>query len=122
MPRVMHFEIGSDDPNRAIKFYQTVFNWKIEKWNGPIEYWTVMTGDDTSPGINGGLMKRQKSTESVMNYIAVTSVDEYLKKITDAGGKICQSKMAIPGVGYLAVCQDTEGNSFGLIEPDTSAK
>jgi predicted enzyme related to lactoylglutathione lyase len=31
--------------------------------------------------------------------------------------------MAIPGgIGYLAICEDTEGNSFGIIEYDRNAK
>jgi predicted enzyme related to lactoylglutathione lyase len=31
-------------------------------------------------------------------------------------------KMAIPGIGYLAICEDTEGNSFGIIQNDRNAK
>lgn len=29
MKRVVHFEIGADRPERAIKFYEEVFEWKI---------------------------------------------------------------------------------------------
>ncbi len=32
MPRVVHFEIHADDPERAVRFYKKVFGWKIEKW------------------------------------------------------------------------------------------
>jgi len=55
--RVIHFEIPASDPERASKFYQKVFGWKIEKWPGPTEYWLVNTGAEGTPGINGGLMK-----------------------------------------------------------------
>jgi predicted enzyme related to lactoylglutathione lyase len=34
MPKVIWFEIPADDPERAIKFYEDVFGWKIEKWDG----------------------------------------------------------------------------------------
>ena len=36
MPRVVHFEISADDPERAVKFYQKVFSWEIKKWDGII--------------------------------------------------------------------------------------
>jgi uncharacterized protein len=38
MPRVVHFNLGVDEPERAIKFYTDVFGWKIEKWNGPFDH------------------------------------------------------------------------------------
>lgn len=37
MSRVIHFEIPADDPERSISFYEKVFGWRIEKWDGPIE-------------------------------------------------------------------------------------
>ena len=46
MPRISHFDIPADDPKRAQKFYQDVFGWKFDKWDGPMEYWMVKTGDD----------------------------------------------------------------------------
>jgi len=122
MPKVIHFEISVDDPERAIKFYSEVFGWEIKKWEGPIDYWLVSTGPEEQPGINGALMRREDRRESVVNTIDVPSVDEFLTKITEAGGKIIQPKQAIPGVGYVATCQDPEGNTFGIIEEDTSGK
>ena len=56
MPRVVHFEIHAGDCERAAKFYKTVFGWEFQKWEGPTEYWMVMTGSDDQPGINGGLV------------------------------------------------------------------
>jgi hypothetical protein len=56
MPRVIHFEINADDPERAVKFHKKVFDWKITKWEGPVDYWLVTTGEDKVPGINGAIM------------------------------------------------------------------
>jgi len=122
MPRVVHFEISVDDPERAIKFYTEVFGWKVKKWEGPIEYWLASTGGEDQPGIDGALMRRQDPSASTINTIDVPSVDEFSSKIIEAGGKLIQPKQTIPGVGYFAYCQDTEGNTFGLIEEDTSVK
>jgi predicted enzyme related to lactoylglutathione lyase len=38
MPRVVHFEIHAGDPSRAISFYEKLFGWKFQKWDGPVEY------------------------------------------------------------------------------------
>jgi len=67
-------------------------------------------------------MKREQPGAFTTNTIDVPSVDEFMSKITEAGGKIIAPKHSIPGVGYFASCQDTEGNTFGIMEEDTSAK
>lgn len=121
MLRVTHFEISVDDPERAIKFYTDAFGWKVKKWEGPMDYWLITTGPKDQPGIDGGLMKREHPGASTTNTIDVPSVDEFISKITEAGGKIVAPKQSIPGVGYFAYCQDTEGNTFGIMEEDTSA-
>ena len=117
MPRVVHFVLSADDPERASKFYSAVFGWKVEKWQsgGPMEYWMVNTGADGQPGINGGLSRRQGS-QPCINTIDVPSVDEFAAKVTKAGGKILAPKMEIPGVGLFVMCQDTEGTAFGIMQ------
>ena len=80
MPRVVHFEIPAEDPDRAVKFYSEVFNWKIEKWTGPVDYRLITTGSEDEPGINGAIMKRQNPQATVTNTIEIPSVDDFLKK------------------------------------------
>ena len=120
MPRVSHFDIPADDPQRAQEFYKQVFDWKFEKWDGPMEYWMATTGNE-EPGINGGLSKRMPGQMGMTNTVDVPSVDEYSKKITDKGGQLIVPKMLIPKVGWFAQCMDTEGNMFGIIEMDETA-
>jgi predicted enzyme related to lactoylglutathione lyase len=127
MPRVVHFEIHADEPERAAEFYKSVFEWEIQKWDGSQEYWMITTGKDDQPGINGGMMKRQGpiNGDSVIAYVCtidIPSVDDYVKKITAAGGHSVVPKMPIPGMGWLAYCKDTEGNIIGLIQGDPTAK
>lgn len=120
MPRVIHFEIHADDPERGVKFYQTVFGWKINKWNGPEDYWLITTGEKDEPGIDGALMRRSPGATTV-NTVAVPSVDEFAQKVVASGGKVVMPKDTVPGVGYLVYCADTEGNVFGMIQNDPSA-
>ena len=121
MPRVSHFNVPADNPERAQKFYEKVFDWKFEKWDGPTDYWIATTGTE-EPGINGGLSKRVPGQIGITNTITVPSVDEFSKKIMDKGGQIILPKMAFPKVGWVAYCTDTEGNVFGIIEMDSKAK
>ena len=122
MPRVTHFDIHADDPERAAKFYSDVFGWRIDKWQGPVDYWLVTTGPEDEPGINGGLMVRSEPSAGTWNTVEVPSVDEAVSKAVQAGGSVVVPKQPIPGVGYQAYCRDTEGNVFGLHESDESAQ
>jgi predicted enzyme related to lactoylglutathione lyase len=122
MPRVVHFEIPADDPDRAARFYETVFGWRIKKWDGPIDYWLVTTGEAAEPGIDGGILRRENPGQTVCNTIDVPSVDEYVKKIEEGSGKVIVPKTAIPGVGYIAYFQDTEGIVSGIMEENASAE
>jgi hypothetical protein len=121
MSRVYHFEIPADDPERAIKFYETVFGWTIEKWDGPIEYWLIMTGPEDQPGIDGGLARREDSEIGIENIIDVSSLEESLENVTANGGEVIRPKIPVPGVGWVAYIKDTEGNIFGLMESDPNA-
>jgi predicted enzyme related to lactoylglutathione lyase len=127
MPRVVHFEIHAADPERAIKFYEACFGWSFQKWDGPMPYWLITTGPNDQPGINGGLVPRlgEIDGQAVIAYVCtidVESVDASISTVGKNGGTIALPKMAIPGMGWLAYCKDTEGNIFGMMQPDANAK
>ncbi len=119
MPRPIHFEIPADQPDRAVRFYEQVFGWQFQKWDGPMPYWLVRTGEGC--GIDGGLMNRAHPGQGTVNTVDVPSCDECVRKVEAAGGKIVMPKMAVPGVGWLAYCADTEGNTFGVMQADERA-
>jgi predicted enzyme related to lactoylglutathione lyase len=122
MSRVIHFEIPANDPDRLSDFYKKVFGWKFEKWDGPMEYWMVTTGAEGQPGINGGFMRKQGPVSGTTNTIDVDSLDESVKSVKNAGGKVVMEKTPIPTVGYFAYLQDPEGNIFGVMQRDANAK
>jgi len=127
MPRVVHFEIHAEDPERAVRFYREVLGWQFQKWDGPADYWLIGTGPTEQPGINGGLVRRRGMIDgaAVLAYVCtvdVPSVDDSVGKATAAGGQIALPKMPIPGIGWLAYVKDTEGNIFGMMQRDPSAK
>jgi predicted enzyme related to lactoylglutathione lyase len=122
MPRVVHFEIVADDAERISKFYEKVFDWKVQKWDGPMDYWFLMTGDEKEPGIDGAFGMRQSPDDMTINTIDVDDVDKYVKLVEENGGEIVRSKQVIPGVGYLAYFKDTEGNLWGMMHSDPDAR
>ena len=57
-----------------------------------------------------------------LNYFGVKSVQEYSARVEQLGGKVIIPKSPVPGMGYMAVCTDSENNSFGIFEADQTAK
>ena len=125
MPRPVHFEISADDPERAAEFYEKALGWKIEKWEGPIDYWLIMTGEEGKEGeagIDGGLLKREPEVPpGTVNTVDVPNLDEYVERAVAAGATVVQPRTVVPGVGYMAYLMDPEQNVFGMMEEDENA-
>jgi predicted enzyme related to lactoylglutathione lyase len=115
MPRAVHFEIAADDLERVALFYQQVFGWGLAWWQEGTPYIVCDTGPGS--GISGAFTKRMLPNQSTINTIDVPSVDMFLGRVEQAGGRVIAPKMIIPGIGALAYCQDIEGNLFGILEP-----
>lgn len=128
--RPIHFEIQADDLERAMKFYAEVFGWKFEDYsqfvNSP--YYGVITGEDSAPGINGGIQPRPAErpgvamgTNAATLTMAVEDYDAAEQKILQAGGQLALPKFALPGMAWQGYYLDTEGNVFGIHQPDPNA-
>ncbi|HKY48291.1 MAG TPA: VOC family protein [Acidimicrobiia bacterium] len=124
MARPIHFEIHVDDMERARSFYEKVLGWSFQKW-GDIDYYVVTTGEEGTPGINGGMLPRRGgSGDKVTAWVSTVGVDDLdatMAAVEANGGSIALPKEKMEGVGWLAYAKDTEGNIFGMIE-DTSAR
>ena len=120
---IIHFEIPAVDPEKLKQFYAGLFGWKIEKYPGPIEYWMIQTvpTDDRGmlqrPGVNGGMVKKDRVDQKPVNYISVESIDDAIKKVSKLGGKIVSPKQEVPNVGWIAAAMDPEGNHIALLQP-----
>jgi len=116
MHRVVHFEISADNPERAVNFYQSTFGWEIRKWDGPQDYWIIITGDDDQPGINGCMIHCDNAaTSGSVNIVELPSLDEALIRVGDNGGQVFHPRTSVPGIGFLAYYRDPEGNEFGTM-------
>jgi predicted enzyme related to lactoylglutathione lyase len=122
MDKVVHFEIPADNLDRAKTFYKSLFGWQITdipEMNYTIVH-TVPVDEHQMPkepgGINGGMMKRSKPGEQPVIVINVASVEESLRKVEKAGGKVVMPKTQVGEMGLYARVTDTEGNVIGLWE------
>ena len=130
MSRPIHFEIQADDLERAKAFYADVFGWTFEDYGQftGSPYWGVHTGDQSEPGIDGALMPRPApapATGSGANGAVLTmgveDFDTTAATIAAAGGTVALPKMALTGMAWQGYFLDTEGNTFGIHQPDTDA-
>ena len=121
MAGVVHFEIPTDDKERANTFYQSAFGWNLIPMQG-MDYTSAITtpsdeqtGMPSTPGaINGALFPRTDNLKTPVLTIDVDDVDAALAQVESAGGSVAQAKDAVPGMGYYAYFKDTEGNVLGL--------
>lgn len=121
MNRFVHFELATDHLEKTVQFYRNVFGWQIQKWEGPVDYWLVTTGDESTPGINGGLMPTSPEFRGTINTLGVEDIDAALAKVQMHGGEVVLPKDTIPGVGYQAYIKDNTGIIIGLHQADPSA-
>lgn len=118
MNRVVHFELNTSDAASSVKFFADVFDWRVDRW-GDEEYWLVGTGD--GEGIDGAVMPSRDGQPRTVNTIEVESVDDAVRRVTEAGGVVVVEKMAVPGIGWLIYCTDPGGVLFGCMENDEAA-
>jgi predicted enzyme related to lactoylglutathione lyase len=122
MSRVVHFEIPTDDPERAGAFYSGVFGWNVQQW-GTADYWPMTTGEapGSGYGAEGAMAPRSQAAEGVLVYVGVDDIDAALARVKDARGSVIADKTPIPAIGWSAHVRDTEGNLIGLFQSDENA-
>jgi predicted enzyme related to lactoylglutathione lyase len=67
-------------------------------------------------------MSRMHPEQGITSYVSVPSVIRFMAKVQKLGGTICKEKTAVPGMGYFAICKDTENNTFAIWEMNPKAK
>jgi len=122
MSTIVHFDVPAENIDRAKKFYSELLGWKFESWPG-MEYNLITTTNlEGVPGVGGGMGKRMDPSQRMVNYFGVKSIDASIQQVKNLGGRMLSDKMAVPTMGYLANCVDTEGNTFGLWEENSEAR
>lgn len=114
------FDIYVNDMDRAVTFYESVFNKELEDMNDPTNSEAVMKSfptDMAAYGAGGALVKREGASPTTGGTIVYFGVEDCMveeSRVSDAGGRVINSKMSIGEYGFVSVCMDSEGNLFGL--------
>ena len=118
----VYFEIQADDCGRAVNFYKELFGWKIARQEGfPIEYWRINISE-------GAILPRPVKapsgggTNAYVCSFEVANFDKFAEQALKLGARVALPKFAVPGVCYQGYFLDTEGNTFGVFQPDPEAK
>ena len=113
---VTHIEIPADDLARATEFYRNVFGWDFQEIPG-FEDYHMYAADQA--GVGGAIGRRGETVgHRIRNYVNVDSIDATVPKLQAHGGKVVQPKAEVPGQGWYAVVEDSEGNEFALWQQD----
>jgi predicted enzyme related to lactoylglutathione lyase len=111
------FEIYVQDMDRAKKFYESVFQLKLERLNNPeIEMWSFPMSMDRW-GASGALVKMEgfpSGGNSTLVYFSCADCVLETVRVKDFGGRIQREKTSIGEYGFISLVYDTEGNMFGL--------
>ncbi len=117
---VVWFEIYVDDMNRAVTFYEKVLDTKLEPLGNPADPSMKMMsfpGDMNSYGSGGALVQMDGVKAGGSGTIIYFGSDDCAieeARVVEAGGKIYKPKMDIGEYGFISICCDTEGNTFGI--------
>jgi predicted enzyme related to lactoylglutathione lyase len=127
MNPVVHFEMPAENRQRMADFYSKSFGWKTQMLGKDMGNYVIATtteSDEKGPkkpgAINGGFFT--KTDDMPAQYpsvvVAVDDINESMKKVMKAGGKVLGKPMVIPGVGQYVSFFDTEGNRVSMLQPD----
>ena len=112
--QITHIELPADDTARAQRFYGELFGWEFRAMDGFAGYFLFNAG---TAEIGGAVGERGKSTaEKARMYIEVDAIADLLPRVPGLGGEVVTEKTEIPGQGWYAVINDSEGTEFGLYE------
>lgn len=124
MNTIGYFEIQSSQPERDVRFYNTVFGWHFERQHGiPAPYFSIET-----TGITGGLLQRPVNipslpagTNACVCSVQVDNFDATSALILANGGQVAMHKFAIPGRCWQGYFLDKDRNTFGIFQDDDQA-
>lgn len=119
MNAVGWFDIYVDDLDRAVAFYETVLGAKLEPMGDPTGETQMMSfpTEMSAYGAGGALTKSPHSGPGVggtIIYFMAQDCAVEAARVADAGGVLVRPKFSIGEFGFVTLCQDTEGNMFGI--------
>ena len=109
---VAWFEIGTNDPAGAEKFYGNVFGWTAARGDGDPGGFQMVTAGD-GPGLHsGGLFDTGDRPGYAVFGVLVEDVAETCRRVQAAGGSVQVEAQVTPAGITFAHVLDPAGNRF----------
>lgn len=116
------FEIPVNDMDRAIEFYESVFDFKLQRQKMDALDMAWFPWKEDVPGAPGSLVYNEEfyspsDNKGVLIYLTSPSgnLNQDLEKVENAGGKVLIPRRQISeDYGYMSIFIDTEGNRIAL--------
>ncbi|WP_368187410.1 VOC family protein [Aestuariibius sp. HNIBRBA575] len=113
------FDIFVDDLDRAVSFYEAVFDRKLVQIGDPTGETQMMSfpADMSVYGAGGALSKSPHAGPGIggtIVYFSALDCATEEARVTKSGGAVIRPKFSIGEFGFVSLCQDTEGNLFGI--------
>jgi len=103
------FEVPAENADRARTFYGGLFGWQFQAFDETGDYQVTDEGAVSSSDRKGLLL-----------YFSTSDIVASVARVGELGGDASEPS-GIPGVGRYSTCTDTEGNAFGLFQPDQAS-
>ena len=114
---VFHFEIPVADMDRAIRFYESVFGFRLTRRTVDAYDMAFFPRTDGAPGASGALAKGDvyvPSKAGPIIYFDVPDIDPVVARAKALGARVLYPKTHIGEAGYVAEIEDSEGNRIAL--------
>jgi uncharacterized protein len=109
-------ELGTTDVDGAQRFYEAVFGWAtIDMGEQDGGYRIFQRGEDRIAGLMG--LQDDSIPPHWQPYVAVEDADATTAKANELGGSALLEPMDVPDIGRIAVLNDPQGATFGIIKP-----
>ncbi|MEH0937671.1 VOC family protein [Micromonospora psammae] len=116
------FEIGTDRPDEAERFYGELFGWTFEEQGAANGGSYRVTGAGAGEGIGGAIRATDGTTPNyAVFYAEVADVAETCRRAEAAGGKVLIPVRTAPSGLSFAHLLDPAGNHLGVFTPPPSA-
>jgi predicted enzyme related to lactoylglutathione lyase len=112
----VHFEFPAQDTGRSREFWSSLFGWEWQTMEGPFEYHMTQLSDTSGAAV----YPPQGGEQGIRVYFDVDDINAGAARVKELGGE-ADEVQPVPGMGWFAICKDTEGNHFGLWQNDQNA-
>jgi predicted enzyme related to lactoylglutathione lyase len=108
-------ELYTQDTAKSVAFYSGLAGFTEKAMDMPTGTYHVLSFDGKE---RAGVMKApMPMPQAWMPYVQVSTTDQSVEKAKKLGAKVHVPGEDVPGVGRIAVLEDTQGGWIGLLQP-----